>query len=284
MTRFIYWMLKRIGFKNRIDFMNPPRSGRTGCPFTPGNRFRVEELVAGGRRCWTLEPLEKASSVHVLYFHGGGYSFEATRVHFAWMQKIVRRTGCALTYVDYPKAPEANAEAALAVSLDVYKTLAAAHPGWRFALMGDSAGGGLALALAMEIREAGLPAPEEIILFSPWLDIALKNPGIPGREARDVVLAPSKLREIGACYRGALSEDDPRVSPLRGNLAGLGNIAVFYGSEEIFWPDCRGLVSRNGEGGTRIDGFEALGMQHDWVILPLPETKRTLARVADRLV
>jgi acetyl esterase/lipase len=284
MTRLIYWILKHTGFKKRIDFMNPPRSGRTDCPFTPGKKYRVEELEAGGRRCWTLEPLEKEPGVHALYFHGGGYSFEATRIHFTWMQKIVRRTGCALTYVDYPKAPEANAEAALAVSLDVYKALAASHPERRFALMGDSAGGGLALALAMEIRDAGLPAPGEIILFSPWLDIALKNPGIPGMEAGECILDADGLRAVGACYRGGLSEEDPRVSPLKGDLTGLGRITVFFGSDEILAPDCRELVRRGREDGAAVEGIEVAGMQHDWVILPVPETKQTLNKIAGLLI
>jgi len=132
----------------------------------------------------------------------------------------------------------------------------------------------------MLIRDKGLKGAEKIILFSPWLDIKLTNERISLYEKRDFVLDAESLRKIGGIYRGNLHASHYLVSPKYGDLKGLGDIAVFFGSEEIFYPDCIQFCIANNEGSTKIRAYEYAGMQHDWVILPIPEAYRALGQAA----
>jgi epsilon-lactone hydrolase len=140
------------------------------------------------------------------------------------------------------------------------------------------------LALAMRIRDEALTdsdiaQPEQIIAFSPWLDIALTNKRIPDYEKRDVILDADALREIGEKYRGNVPADNYMVSPKFGDLSGLGTISVFYGTEEIFFPDCEEFCDETQNGGFPVNGYEYDKMQHDWVILPIEEAKRAVGEI-----
>ena len=233
-----------------------------------------------GRLVLTISPIESKTLQHVIYFHGGGYSFEASGGHFQLMKQLIDRSNCMVTYVDYPLAPEFSVVDTMNMALETYSQLLSAYPKHQFVLMGDSVGGGLALSLSMLIREKGLKAAEKIILFSPWLDIKLTNERISLYEKRDFVLDAEPLRKIGQIYAGELHESHYLVSPKYGDLKGLGDIAVFFGSEEIFYPDCMEFCDAGNAGSTKIRAYEYAGMQHDWVILPIPEAYRALDEAA----
>lgn len=275
----IFGALGAIRFKNRVDFMRPKRSEKNKIPTLSTKKYMTTTLIVRKRPVCTIEPVDTEAKVHILYFHGGGYSMEATGLHFQLMKNLVKQTGCALTYIDYPLAPEHTVTQTIDMSLAAYKKLKAGYPKHRFILMGDSAGGGLALALAMRIRDEALDGPEQIILISPWLDIALTNKRIPEYEKRDVILDVAALREIGEKYRGDVPADNYMVSPKFGDLSGLGGISVFYGTEEIFFPDCEEFCDETQNGGHQVSGYKYDKMQHDWVILPIDEAKRAVGEI-----
>lgn len=275
----IFGALGAIRFKNRVDFMRPKRSEKNKIPTMSTKKYMTTTLIVRKRPVCTIEPVDTEAKVHIVYFHGGGYSMEATGLHFQLMKNLVKQTGCALTYIDYPLAPEHTVTQTIDMSLSAYKKLKAGYPKHRFILMGDSAGGGLALALAMRIRDEALDGPEQIILLSPWLDIALTNKRIPEYEKRDVILDVAALREIGEKYRGDVPADNYMVSPKFGDLSGLGGISVFYGTEEIFFPDCEEFCDEKQNGGYQVSGYEYDKMQHDWVILPIDEAKRAVGEI-----
>jgi epsilon-lactone hydrolase len=275
----IFGALGAIRFKNRVNFMTPKRSEKYKIPTMSTKKYMTTTLFVKKRPVCTIEPVDAEAKVHIVYFHGGGYSMEASGLHFQLMKNLVKQTGCALTYIDYPLAPEHTVTDAMDMSLLAYNKLKAGYPKHRFILMGDSAGGGLALALAMRIRDEGIAGPEQIIVFSPWLDIALTNKRIPEYEKRDVILDVAALREIGEQYRGDVPADHYTVSPKYGNLSGLGAISVFYGTEEIFFPDCEEFCDEKQNGGFAVTGYEYENMQHDWVILPIEEAKRAVGEI-----
>jgi len=275
----IFGALGAIRFKNRVNFMKPKRSDKHKIPTMSTKQYMTTTAFVRKRPVCTIEPVDTEAKVHIVYFHGGGYSMEASGLHFQLMKNLVKQTGCALTYIDYPLAPEHTVTETMDMSLAAYKKLKAGYSKHRFILMGDSAGGGLALALAMRIRDEGIEAPEQIIVFSPWLDIALTNKRIPDYEKRDVILDAAALREIGERYRGDVPADNYMVSPKFGDLSGLGTISVFYGTEEIFCPDCEEFCDEKQNGGFPVSGYEYDKMQHDWVILPIDEAKRALGEI-----
>jgi len=276
LSSIIFKIFKMIRFKERIDFMHPKRSAKGKMPYFSLKKYRTTELMVMGRLALTISPIDSKTLQHVVYFHGGGYSIEASSGHFQLIKQLIDRANCTVTYVDYPLAPEFSVVDTMDMALETYRLLLSAHPESQFVFMGDSAGGGLALSLSMLIRDKELKGPEKIILFSPWLDIKLINEQISLYEMRDFVLAAESLRKIGEIYKGDLHVSHYLVSPKYGDLKGLGDIAVFFGSEEIFYPDCRELCDANNARNAKVRAYEYAGMQHDWVILPIPEAYRAL--------
>lgn len=301
----IFGVLDIIRFKDRVDFLNPKRSRRVKTPVMSQKHYKTTTMMVHNRTVCTIEPVESAAEsgpetagkTHIVFFHGGGYSMEASGLHFQLMKTLIKQTGCPLTYVDYPLAPEHTVTETIGMCFETYAKLLELHPTHRFVFVGDSAGGGLALALAMKIRDEGLVGPEQLILFSPWLDLTLSNEKIASLEDRDVILGVAALQEIGERYCGDILKHHYLVSPKFGDLAGLGRIAVFYGTEEILYPDCRefcetsaGAVdvadaqagdAAGADAGVSVTGFEYKGMQHDWVLLPMEEAKKAIAEACE---
>lgn len=282
-ARILFGVLKLIRFKHTIDFIHPKRSTDRLIPASIRKNHVVTSQYIEGRHVYNISPKGVDISLHVIYFHGGGYAFEPSTGHFHLVKKLIRLTKATITFVEYPLAPECDVHDTLRVSLAAYSQQIEAFPRHSFVLMGDSAGGGLALALAMLIRDQKMMLPEKIVLFSPWLDINLTNPKIEAYERLDLILKPESLRKIGEKYASDLSLKDFKVSPMFGNLDDLGKIAVFYGSNEILKPDCELLCNDKSAHNTKFYPFEFIGMQHDWVVLPIPEQASALMNVAEFL-
>lgn len=276
----IFKILKIIKFKNSIDFINPPRSKNRHIPKFITNNFNVSKQLILNRNAYTISSTKDDYSQHIVYFHGGGYSIEPSVGHFRFIEKIINMTNCTVTFIEYPLVPENDVNDAMSVSLESYKQLIKLHPHHSFILMGDSAGGGLALSIAMLIRDLKLKQPKKIFLYSPWLDIRLENPKISYYEDFDNILNRERLKQVGLLYANGISLKDYRVSPIEGNLDNLGEIAVFYGTDEIFRPDCEVLCNEKNPQNTIIKPFKYEGMQHDWVIFPIPEQIYAIKDVA----
>jgi len=282
-AKSIYNVLKIINLKEAVDFMNPRRSKISPVPLLLYTKRRIEKSQVLGRNVYNVSPSEGATDLQIFYFHGGGYATEAAFHHFDIVDELIKKTNGNVTFVEYPLTPEYNVHHAIEMVYETYKTEVSKHPERRFVILGDSAGGGLALALAMTIRDfnqilkSPIKSPEKLVLFSPWLDIGLTNPQIMSLQERDLILDAENLREVGKRYAYNIRLEDYRVSPMFGDLNDLGSILVFYGSDEIFKPDCEAFVGNQGLVGTQISGVEYEGMQHDWVVLPIPERSQTLS-------
>jgi acetyl esterase/lipase len=150
-------------------------------------------------------------------------------------------------------------------------------------LMGDSAGGGLSLVLARSLRNGGHPQPKEIVLLSPWLDITMSEESQPDLDRRDPYLAIAGLREAGALYAGSLNPRDPAVSPLYGDLHGLGSLSTFIGTRDVLLADSRRLRANAEAEGVPLEYREYEGMFHAWMIASIPEAREASVRIA-RLV
>jgi len=209
---------------------------------------------------------------------------EPSRNNLVMIEKFIGLAKCMISYVEYPLSPESNVNETMEMVFEAYKAQIEKFPDHTFILMGDSAGGGLALALAIHIKMNRIKQPEKLILFSPWLDIALTNPDIALYEDRDFILSSETLREVGKRYAYDVPLEDYRVSPIYGDLNNLGDILVFYGSEEILKPDCEKLISKGGLKNTFVKGIEYEEMQHDWVVLPILEQDLALGDVIDFLL
>ena len=264
-------VLEVIKFKETMNFENPRRTLVKRVPLLLNFQNEIEHHEIHGRDVYNIIPDEHKTLHHVVFFHGGGYANEASINHYLMINKFINEAKCTVTFVEYPLAPEATAYEAIKMAYDTYLAQLVLFGDHRFTIMGDSAGGGLALALAMRIRDEKIKQPEKIILFSPWLDIALTHPKIKEVDEKDLVLNIDALLEIGKLYAHNLPLDDYRVSPKFGNLNHLGKILVLVGSEELFYPDCVEFMHLTDLVGTQITGTVYEEMQHDFMILPIPE-------------
>ena len=151
-------------------------------------RYDVRETTVDGCLVLRLTPRDGATGQHLIYTHGGSYVHALVREHWWLIDRSTRGSGVTITLPFYRLAPEGGPERAYALLRKVYAELAGTGSGARITLAGDSAGGGLALGRAIAYRDAGAPALRQVVLFSPWVDVALTNPAIPSLQPRDPVL------------------------------------------------------------------------------------------------
>lgn len=212
-----------------------------------------------------------AQSRQALYLHGGAYVFEIALQHWQLVACLADSANTCVTLPIYPLAPIETAETIVPKATDLAATLIAKFGSENVSVLGDSAGGGMALAVAMELRNRGLSELHRIILISPWLDISGTDPALQLIAPTDPWLAVPGSHEAGRIYRGILSEDAPAVSPIHGDLTGLGPIMMFSGTRDILNADAQRLMRLATANGIEIDYHEGIGMIHVYPLLPIPE-------------
>lgn len=243
-------------------------------------KFTVTRREVRGHPCYTLRPKAPTSSKHVLYFHGGAYVHQIQRDHWTFFERLIDRTGCTVSVPVYPLAPDHKSDETVRMVKDAYNELLGdIDPGDRI-LMGDSAGGALALVVSEALEEAGAPQPKELVLICPWLDITMTHPDQPALDRVDPYLAVAGLREAGRLYSGDLDNRDPLVSPLFGPLSSLHRVSVFVGTRDVLLVDARRLRDRASDEGVELEYYEYPGMFHAWLLAALPEGHDALERIA----
>ncbi|MBE8516667.1 alpha/beta hydrolase fold domain-containing protein [Amycolatopsis sp. H6(2020)] len=138
---------------------------------------------------------------------------------------------------------------------------------------GDSAGGGLALAVAQTLPAAGRPLPARLVLLSPWLDITMSNPQIRQVERRDPWLSSAGLIEAGQAWAGGDDPHDPRLSPINGPIAGLPPLDLYIGTADVFHPDTGRLREKAAQAGVAIRLTEVDGAFHVYTLAPVPKAR-----------
>jgi epsilon-lactone hydrolase len=182
----------------------------------------------------------------ILYFHGGVYVIGSAATSVPLVADLVRRTGGvnAIT-LDYRLAPEHPYPAAVEDARAVYEgLLAQGTDSGQIALAGESAGGGLAVATPLALREAGLPMPSCAFLMSPYADLTLSGETLDEKQGLDPVLTPEGLRVRAPEYVGSADASDPQISPIFGDLSGLPPLLIQVGSHEILLSDALRLAGR----------------------------------------
>jgi cation diffusion facilitator CzcD-associated flavoprotein CzcO/acetyl esterase/lipase len=254
---------------------------------------RVESVAAGEAATggipgeWLHPPHPPVKAGRVLYLHGGAFCVGAPATHRALTAKLARDLGLPVFCADYRLAPEHPFPAALDDAQAAYRALRGEGP---VIVAGDSAGGTLALLLAQALRDGRVAAspdapssdarPATLLLFSPLSDLTLD--GVPDAVPGEALLSRPWVRSGVDAFRGDLAVDDPRVSPLRGSLAGLPPTFVQWGEDEILAPGCVRLVDALRAAGVEVRD-EAV--RHRWHVFPmhagtLPSADAAIARAA----
>ncbi len=219
------------------------------------------------RNIFIVTPKNKEKSeIKIIYFHGGSYVAEATKGHWDFIEKIVNDTGATVILPDYPLTPKYNYKDVFEMIEPFYKELIQKVDQNHLVIMGDSAGGGLALALEEKASEEDLPMPEKTILISPWLDVRLTNPKIEEVQKRDKQLNKETLKLAGIAYAGEEGMNSYLVNPVEGDLSKLKNIIIYTGTNDILNPDVYVLKEKAENVGVKIEIKEYEQAGHIWMI------------------
>ncbi|MEU8819820.1 alpha/beta hydrolase fold domain-containing protein [Actinoplanes sp. NPDC048796] len=216
---------------------------------------------------------EPSSRPPVVYLHGGAYTSEIVRQQWALAGDLARETGCEVHVPIYGLAPRHHGLEALDFVTAVIRDL-----GRPCYLVGDSSGGGLAL-LAAQATPASVAG---LTMIAPWLDLTMSNPRVDALEPHDPWLTRAGLRPIAAAWAGDLALDDPRVSPLYGDLSQLPPTQILVGTRDITMPDCRLLRDRV-PAGTKLTYHEQEGAIHAYPLLPVPEAAAGRQAIYDHI-
>jgi epsilon-lactone hydrolase len=181
----------------------------------------------------------------ILYFHGGVYVIGSASASVPLVGDLARRVGAKAFTLDYRLAPEHPYPAAVEDAQAAYEGLLGQgiDPG-RIALAGESAGGGLAVATLLALREAGRPLPSCAFLMSPYADLTLSGETLADKQPVDPLLTPDGLRLRIADYVAGADATNPGISPIFGDLSGLPPILIQVGSHEILLSDAVRLAGR----------------------------------------
>jgi acetyl esterase/lipase len=242
-------------------------------------RFFVEQRRVAGRTVFTLSPRDRVAQRHLLYLHGGGYVLSIMDPHWKLIETLLDRLNCAVTVPFYPLAPEQTVGDVWAMLLPLYQALTAEIGAGHLTVMGDSAGGNLALSLAMQVRDRSLPLPARVVMISPSLDVTFTDPAMQVLDRMDPITSLRGCRVLGRLYAGDLDPRDPVISPLFGSLKELPPLAIFTGTRDIVNVDARRLREKAAGEGAPLAWFEYPEMLHVWPLFPLPEAKRAIDQI-----
>lgn len=211
--------------------------------------------------------------------HGGGYIEQPLSWHWRFLYKLIQNLNGTICVPVYPKAPNHDYKEAFKKVLPIYKDLLTKVPPENIVLMGDSAGGGFALALAQFLLKNDISQPGNIILLSPWLDITLSHPDIATMARKEPMLDAKLLIEVGKIYAGEAETSNYLLSPMNGPIQGLGKISLFVGTHELFLPDARKFKGLAEKEKVKINYFEYPQMNHVFPVFPIPEAKKSMQQM-----
>ncbi|MFG2725666.1 alpha/beta hydrolase [Streptomyces canus] len=249
----------------------PPRSVRVSCT--------IERTVVEGLPVAVVSPKRaKTATTPFIYLHGGAYINPIIGHHWRLIAALAAENNWTVTVPLYRLAPGGDAAEALTRLAALHRTVerdAQVAP----VLGGDSAGGGLALALALHLRDLGQTGPRHLALFAPWLDVTLENPDIAPIERLDPTLSLPGARYAGLLWANGRDPRDPTVSPLYADFAGLCPTTLFVGTHDILLPDCRTFATEARAKGVDLELYEFPEAFHVFIagtFLPESRTARRL--------
>lgn len=218
----------------------------------------------------------------VVYLHGGGYVQPIATQHWSLITQLARETNSEFVVVCYGLSPQYKVDHALELLRKIERDVSDRKP---VVLMGDSAGGGLALAIA----QSGWKFVSKLVLISPWVDSEFGEE-TRNYEMRDPWLNADSLRYIATVWSGVGSWQRPEVSPLRQSMKGLPPTSLFVGDYELFYPDLIALAQKMRSEGVKVNLDYQKGGMHVYPLIPSPEgvravevIKRELREVTERV-
>jgi monoterpene epsilon-lactone hydrolase len=258
----------------------PPLEERRAT-FVPGGRLHplpddvaVSEVTAGGVPAhWLAAPGAEAGRV-LLFLHGGGFELGSLRSDGELAARLGRASGMRVLFPEYRLAPEHPFPAAIDDVLAAWRWLRAGEglSARSIAVAGDSAGGGLAVALLVAARDAGEELPAAAVLMSPTVDLTGSGASMTERADQDPLSTPAMLRQFAAGYLAGADPATPLASPLFATLTGLPPLLIQVGTADLLLSDSERLADAAGRAGVDVSLHVGEGLPHVYpIMLGTPE-------------
>ncbi|KAL6904086.1 Alpha/Beta hydrolase protein [Trichoderma evansii] len=281
----VWWRFKGSlqtvnALRQRIENDRQTKSSRP--PAHIEAQFIVEERHLGGCVLYDVAPKsEMPNQARILYLHGGCFLFEVDVAHWQMVALLAERLWAVVTVAIFPLAPERTLTEIFDAVRPVYEDLAMpTQEKTPFFVVGDSTGGSLGLSLTQEALRANRPTASRLALMSPCVEFTFLNAEMREAAKSDPWLDIPGFEEAVRYLCPDISPDDPRVSPLYGDVSKLPPTLIFAGSTEMLTPDIRKFVSKAVEQGREIEYVEGEGMMHVWPLVQfIPEAREAVDKL-----
>ncbi|MBC7922916.1 MAG: alpha/beta hydrolase [Ferruginibacter sp.] len=245
----------------------------------PAGMFLVS-VMANGVPCEWVKTA-KGTDAHTIFFlHGGSYTRGSIPSHRSLAARLAEASGGRALVVGYRLAPEAPYPAALDDAMRAYAWLLKRVPRQKILFAGDSAGGGLALAVMLKLRDEKTPLPAAAVLLCPWVDLECTGASYTALFGQDPVLRKEELLESAGLYLQQGNPRDPLVSPLCGNLKGLPPLFIQLGTLDSLLDEGQQLAAKAREAGVKVELDVWEDMIHVWHLFGdrLPEAGKAIRK------
>jgi epsilon-lactone hydrolase len=257
--------------------------------FTPGDRLHpvpddvlVSQVTAGGVPAhWLAAPGADAGRV-LLFLHGGGYELGSLRSDGELAARLGRASGMRVLFPEYRLAPEHPFPAAIDDVLAAWRWLRDDRDlsARSMAVAGDSAGGGLAVALLVATRDAGQALPAAAVLMSPTVDLTSSGASMTERADQDPISTPAMLRQFAADYLAGADPKTPLASPLFASLSGLPPLLIQVGTADLLLSDSERLATAATQAGVDVTLEIGEGLPHVYpLLLGTPEAAEATEQI-----
>ncbi|MEO1135182.1 MAG: alpha/beta hydrolase [Pseudomonadota bacterium] len=280
------WLVRTTFRSKPLHLMDPKELRRiadASAPKRPPNGIDVERLSEGPVRGEWHRAQTAVPGRTVLFLHGGGYVFGSPRSHSACTYALAAEARADVFSLDYRLAPEHPFPGAVDDAVTAYEWLLeeGCDPA-QITIGGDSAGGGLTLALLLSIKARGLPSPAGAFLFSPWTDLAVTGVTLDANEKSDAMFKKEHILGGAKRYLGDADPKAPLASPLYADLSGLPPILTFVSDSEVLLDDSLRLHEHLRVAGVEATLIRETGLIHVWPIFVgrFPEARAAIRRVA----
>jgi acetyl esterase/lipase len=245
---------------------------------------KIERVAQSVKGEWILPPDASEEKTVIYCLHGGGYISGSAKTNRPITVPLARQLKRRVFALDYRLAPEHRFPAAVEDAMAGYRWLVSmGFDPHRMSVVGDSAGGGLALALVMRLRDLAESLPACVVGLSPWADMTASGASIVANSERDPMFCAEDIRRYASLYLGPQSREDPLASPLLGNFAQLPPLLIHVGETECLLDDARRVHDKMLAAGGLSQLRIFKGVPHGWQFgTPfVPEARESLREIAE---
>jgi acetyl esterase/lipase len=268
-------LLKVIGAKKILGyFLSRKRLPYSKPNFWFRSKYSIKGTIHKNHNIWTFD----GNTTLVYYLHGGAFVLGLNSLYYSMIGRLAKISKAKIVAPDYPLPPEHNVnEIHEWVKSSYIETIAKHNPN-NIIIMGDSAGGNLAIALVDWIMTSELRKPSNLILLSPWVDLELKNPKLEANPSEQL-LNKKDIQKAAIRFANGLDLKEPLISPLYHNNLKLPKTTIFSGDLDLLHDDIVRFSKKNPKITLKITNH----MPHVHMIMPTKEAKITLKQISNIL-